>query len=105
MATYDRYSQFRDNGEILKVPFIKIPKSENDYHEVYRRNQTRLDLLSYQYYDDPGYAWLIMQANPECGALEYSIPDGAVLRIPMPLNEVLLTYRNNVEKYFRENGE
>lgn len=105
MATYDRYSQFRDNGGIMKIPFIKIPESDNDYHEVYRRNQTRLDLLSYQYYGDPGYAWLILQANPEYGALEYAIPDGSILRIPMSLNEALQAYRNNVDKYFKEYGE
>lgn len=66
-TTYDRYSKFRRDGNILHVPFIEIPARSTDYYTYYKAGQTRLDLLSYQYYSDPNYDWLIMQANPEYG--------------------------------------
>ena len=65
MACYDRYSKFRQNGTILHVPFIPIPVRSTDYYTYYEVGKTRLDLVSYQYYGDANYDWLILQANPE----------------------------------------
>ena len=96
---YDRYNKFRMNGDTLFPPFISIPVKETDYYEVYKKGKTRLDLLSYEYYKDPDYAWLIMQANPEYGSLEFMIPDNAQLRIPYPLNITLSQYESDVENY------
>lgn len=96
---YDRYEKFRQNGKILIVPFIQIPKFDSDYYEVYKQGQTRLDNLSYQYYNDPNYDWLIMLANPEYGSMEYSIPDGATLRIPHPLSSALSAYIDGIDTY------
>ena len=98
-TTYDRYSKFRRDGNILHVPFIEIPARSTDYYTYYKAGQTRLDLLSYQYYSDPNYDWLIMQANPEYGSLEFTIPDGAKLRIPFPLDTVIAQYNRDVDKY------
>jgi hypothetical protein len=99
MASYDRYYKFRKNGSILHVPYIEIPKRSTDYYTYYRVGKTRLDLLSYQYYGDANYDWLIMQANPEYGSLEFKIPDGARLRIPYPLDSVISQYNNDVDVY------
>ena len=103
MATYDRYTQFRQDGEIKVVPFGKIPKKSTDYFETYRRGKTRLDIISYNYYNDSGYAWLIMQANPQYGSMEYEIPDGSQLRIPFPLSQSLEDYRASIEEYNKLN--
>jgi hypothetical protein len=59
----------------------------------------RLDKISYDNYDSPDYAWLIMLSNPEYGSIENFIPDGVVLRIPYPLNETLNTYLDDINKY------
>lgn len=99
MATYDRYSQFRGDGDITIVPFGKIPNKPTDFFEVYRKNETRLDILSYNYYNDANYGWLILQANPEYGSMEYEIPDGVTLRIPYPLSETLSDYRASIDIY------
>ena len=40
-----------------------------------------------------------MMANPEYGSLEFNIPDGAVLRIPYPLNITIENYNNAIEIY------
>lgn len=97
--SYDRYSKFRGNGTIGVVPFIPIREKSSDLYDYYKEGETRLDLLSYQYYDDPNYDWLIMQANPQYGSLEYKIPDGSRLRIPYPLDTTIIQYNNDVDAY------
>lgn len=105
MASFDRYSKFKLDGAFKKVPFIPIEEKNTDVYTYYERGKTRLDLLSYQYYNDANYDWLIMQANPQYGSLEFMIPDGARLRIPYPLNITLNQYNASIEKYFELNGE
>lgn len=102
--SYDRYNSFRMNGDILLTPFIPIPEKESDVYEIYEKGKTRLDLLSYQYYKDPDYAWLILQANPQYGSIEFMIPDKALLRIPYPLNVTITQYEGDIEKYKQFNS-
>lgn len=99
MNTYDRYCKFRENGTIKPVPNIRIPKLQTDYYETYIAGKSRLDLISYEYYKNPNYDWLIMMANPEYGSMEFDIPDGTQLRIPYPLDEVLQIYNVLVDNY------
>jgi hypothetical protein len=99
--SYDRYRKFRRNGVIEVVPGIRLSDKISDLFEVYKLNESRLDIISYNYYGDPNYDWLIMMANPEYGSLEYLIPDGATLRIPYPLDDTLREYETKVEKYKR----
>lgn len=99
MATYDRYSRFRKNGEVGFVPFVNIGERDTDYFEVYEKNKTRLDILSYNYYKDANYGWLIMLANPEIDGLEYAIPDKTTLRIPYPLGAAIQSYVQALEDY------
>ena len=101
--SFDRYSQFRVGNGFNMVPFGEIPKSSTDIYEVYRKRKMRLDQLSSQYYDSPDYAWLIMQANPEYGSMEFEIPDGAELRIPYPLNVSIDSYELSIRKYYELN--
>lgn len=99
MSNFDRYASFKANGKIGIVPFIKIPVKGTDVYIKYDKRTMRFDRLSYQYYKDPNYGWLILQANPQLGSLEEFIPDGSVLRIPMPLEEVLNNYINGINDY------
>lgn len=101
---FDRYSQVRNGNEIGLVPFVEIPVKNTDRYETYRKGSTRLDQLSYQYYDSPDYAWLIMQANPQYGSMEFAIPDGSELRIPYPLNSTLDDYQKGIETYKKLNS-
>ncbi len=94
--TYDRYKQFRVNGIIQVVPGITLDHKDTDYFETYILGQSRLDIISNDYYGDPNYDWLIMLANPEYGSLEYKIPDGATIRIPYPLSATLENYNNKI---------
>ena len=74
---------------------IKMPTDYYVHHDV----NTRLDMLSYDYYGDPNYGWLIMQANPEYGSLEFKIPQNALLRIPFPLELAITNYNEGIRKY------
>lgn len=104
MSSYDRYSKFRNDGKIEIVPFAKIRKRNTDFYETYRKNKTRLDTLSYQYYKDSSYGWLILQANPEVGSMEYEIEDKTTLRIPYPLSDAIKDYEEGIDEYYRLNG-
>lgn len=97
--SYNRYKSFITDGTYQKVPFIEVPTSNSDFYVYYEANKSRLDLLSYQYYGDANYGWLILQANPEVGSLEFRIQDKTRLRIPYPLDAAIQGYENNIKKY------
>lgn len=99
MANFDRYSMFKSDGKVSIVPFVSIRKKNSDKQVVFNKNTMRLDKLSYEYYETPDFAWLIMQANPEYGSIENFIPDGVVLRIPYPLEETINTYLDDITTY------
>ena len=96
---YNRYKSFVMDGTYTKIPSIEIPQSSGDFYVYYELGKTRLDLLSYQYYGDPNYGWLIMQANPSVSSLEFNIPNGTRLRIPYPLDIAIQGYEDNIKKY------
>jgi hypothetical protein len=56
-------------------------------------------MISYQYYNDSSYGWVIMQANPQYGSIEFEIPDMVTLRIPYPLSQSIQDYRASIEEY------
>ena len=70
---------------------------------IYEKGKTRLDLLSYQYYGDADFAWLIMQANPQYGSIEFLIPDKVQIRIPYPLGTTLVKYEDDIDEYKNRN--
>lgn len=96
---FSRYKKFVENGNHKIVPFIKIKQRPTDFYVIYDRSKMRMDTLSYKYYKDPNYGWLIMQANPSYGSLEFNILDGKQLRIPYPLNDVLKQYEDDIDAY------
>ena len=103
MVTFDRYAQFREGNKINMVSFGEVPEKASDKYITYQKGVTRLDLVSYQFYDSPDYAWLILQANAKYGSMEFRIPDGVTIRIPYPLNSSLSDYQKSIEnnkKYY-----
>ena len=96
---YDRYRDFKKDGKVLTMPFIKLPTKSSD-RRVLTDNKTRFDKLSQQYYGNPYHGWLILQANPQFGGLENNIYDGAVLIIPFPLIPSLQDYKAALENHF-----
>jgi len=93
-AYYNRYQQFFINGEQTVVPFVPLPSKTSDQRYIYRTGFSRLDKVSQQFYGTPFFGWLILQANPEYGGLEWNIPNNSLLTIPYPLISSLQDYKN-----------
>lgn len=103
METFNRYDMLKREGVIGVVPHVKLNKKSSDYFETYVSGISRLDRISYEYYGDPNYDWLILTANPELPSMEFEIPNNTVLRIPYPLDNTLNEYmskiKQNLENY------
>lgn len=105
MAQYNnRYNDFEINGKQYTIPFIKLPNKSTDLFAEYSNNKSRLDKISQQYYGDPHHGWIIMLANPQYGGLEWSIPDGTMLRVPYPLNDTLTLYNTLLNNHLKMYG-
>lgn len=102
--SYNRYSDFTVDGIIKPIPFIKLTEKTSDKHEIYRKGVTRFDNLSNKYYKDSNYGWLILQANPEFGSLEFNIEDGKDIIIPYPLETSVKNYKEELAKYIKYYG-
>ena len=102
MENYDRYTYFRTNGIVGTVPFVKISSSVYDKYVRFDKDRMRLDNVSYEYYGNPNYAWLILQANPQVTSYEYNIPTGTTLRIPYPLTDAIVRYENEAKRLAEE---
>lgn len=77
-----------NGGDFLAPPFVVIPKRASDVPLPYYQGVSRLYLLSNDVYGSPHYEQLILLANPEWVS-EHDIPDGTMLRVPYPLENVL----------------
>ena len=101
----DRYQYFLEDGNFKVVPGIELPIKSTDKYVQFKKNKDRLDKMSQEYYDTPLFGWLILQANPSVGGLEFTIPDNSYLRIPFPLITSLQDYKSGVELYNLYYGE
>jgi len=97
---YNRYKEFLINGQQTVVPFVSLPSKGTDQRYIYKVAVSRLDKISQQYYNTPFFGWLILQANPEYGGLEWNIPDNSIITIPFPLVSSLQDYQNALNNYF-----
>ena len=102
---YNRYQNFIQNGNFRIVPGLEIPIKGTDKYIQFKKGKDRLDRLSDEYYGTPLFGWLILQANPTLGSLEFEIPDNSYLRIPFPLINSLQDYKRGVELYKLYYGE
>jgi hypothetical protein len=100
---YDRYKDFKKEGQVTTLPFIKI-RAKNSDKRIVTDNKTRFDKLSQTYYGNPYHGWLILQANPQFGGLEFDIPENTIIIIPFPLDKSLEQYQNQVDRYKRLYG-
>lgn len=103
MEYYNRYNKFTVDGTNKIVPYVKIPRYSTDLTVTFDKSKMRMDNLSYKYYGDANYGWMIMLANPQYGSMEFSIPDMVSLRIPYPLETALNRYESGIENYKKIN--
>jgi len=96
---FDRYQYFEEDGTFKIVPGLEIPIKGTDEYVQYKKGKTRLDKISDEKYGTPFFSWLILQANPLAGSIEFEIPDNFMLRIPLPLLSTLQDYKRSVDLY------
>ena len=97
----DLYKYLRNtNGEAINLPFINLQTNDSDRYEKYSRTKTesRLDVLSYKYYGDSKYRFLILLGNPNYME-EHEIEEGAIIRIPFPKDIYLDFIESQVRQY------
>jgi hypothetical protein len=97
---YNRYTDFTVDGKHIPIPYIPLKSKSTDKKIIYKVGRSRLDKISALYYDTPYFGWLILQANPAVGGLEWNIKDGQVLIVPYPLVASLQEYKKGVDEYF-----
>ena len=100
---FNRYNIFNVDGNIKPVPFIKLdPKSTDIIVPV--EEKTRFDILSQKYYGNGKHGFLILQANPEYGGLEFEIPIGTNIRIPFPFRDSLQELQDKIRTHIELYG-
>ena len=97
---YDRYEEFRFDGKMKILPFLRIPPKSTDIKVEYKGN-SRLDIISDDHYNNPNMGWLILQANPQYGSLESDLPIGEVVRVPFPLRPVLQEIESRINIFIK----
>ena len=102
---FDRYQYFIEEGEFKIVPGLEIPIKSTDKYIQYKRTKDRFDKFSQEYYNTPLFGWLILQANPSFGGIEFLIPDNFLIRIPFPLIPSLQDYKKAIDLYKLYYGE
>ena len=84
---------FKPTDPDSPTPSFTISERESDEYINYNYTD-RLDLIANRYYGNPEYWWLILAANEyHC---EFDIELGDVIRIPLPLVDVIREIRAQV---------
>lgn len=90
---FDFYKPLKENDSLKDMPPVEISLRRSDKYITYQSSKMRLDYIAGEIYKDETLWRLIMWANPEY-FLEFDIPDGAIIRVPYPLNDVLAEVNN-----------
>lgn len=97
---FNRYVGFLINGEQTVVPYVTLPGKPSDRSYFYRKNISRLDKISQEFYGSPYFGWLILVANPQYGGLEWNIPDNSLITVPYPLIASIQDYESQIKNHF-----
>ena len=71
--------------------YPEVPLSINDVY-VITNDGDRLDLLAYQYYNDPSLWWIISISNSDLPQNSLYLSPGTQLRIPLNYTDILAAY-------------
>lgn len=102
---FNRYNDFKINGELKTQPHIFIGELSSDKFIKFKKRFDRMDILSNRYYNNPYCGFLIMMANPHLGGLEFDIPNGTLIRIPFPLESAIERFNKEKNNYINLYGK
>ena len=95
---YNRYEIYRnEDGTTDQLPFVKLPQNNSDKYEIFKLGSTRFDKLAAKYYGNVFFDFLIMYGNPQYIS-EFDIEDGALIRIPFPLDKARSDYEDGLKQ-------
>lgn len=100
---FDRYGVFKVDGEVKTIPFIKLDEKPTDIRVTTKEN-TRFDKLSQRYYGNGKHGFLILQANPQFGGLEFDIPVGTTITVPFPFRQSLQELQDKIKRHIELYG-
>lgn len=100
---YNIYKTLIENGEVARLPSIKIPARSTDKSKIWNSSIDRMDVLSDRYYSTPYGGLFILLANPQFSN-ENDIPNGTFIRIPYPFNTVLQGFIDSMRIFQAKNG-
>ena len=84
ISRYGIYRQILDNDTNLYLETVNqttVDESDLDqFHEVLKEEENRLDIISYKYYGTPDYFWIIAMGNNLIDPM--IVKPGEILRIP-----------------------
>lgn len=93
MATFYK---FLKDIQTTNMPAVTISERDQDIKMNYNKNRTRLDRIAGEVYEDETMWRIILWANPQY-FYEFDIPDNAVIRVPLPKEEVLEEVRSQIQ--------
>lgn len=84
ISRYGIYRQIIDNDNNAYTETVNstpVAESDNDnYHEVLKEEENRLDIISNKYYGTPEFYWAIALAN---GYVDpFYVKEGTIIRVP-----------------------
>jgi hypothetical protein len=85
------------------IDFIKIPVLPTDEYIQYKVGVTVFDNLSFEYYGNSEYSYLIKNANPQ-KIFEFDFENGDIIRIPLPLQSAIDRYNISKNKLYTLNN-
>jgi phage tail protein X len=97
---FNRYNDINELKTSKGIRYYKntllpeIPRTSDDIY-VYTTSGDRLDLLSFKYYGDTGYYWILAAANPGLVRRDslYLTP-GKQIRIPQDIQTIISNFES-----------
>ena len=86
-----------DIKNAYNMPPMEITPRRTDLSFEYSKSSNRFDRIAANVYGDDELGVLIRWANPEYD-LEFDIPNGSVIRVPLPLDAVLEEVFDKIER-------
>lgn len=95
---YNRYKKVIANGRTIPIiPFIRIPDKNTDEQIIWKKGETRIDIISNKYYGTPYGGWLILLKNGFFD--ENEIPNNTFLIVPFPFEKTIQNYVDELNRY------
>lgn len=95
----EEFIDFNGDKRYTSTYYPFIPYRDSDIYLISKRSD-RLDLLAHTYYGNHRLWWVIARAN-DLGKGSLNVPPGIRMRIPYPVNSLIIDEAKQLEDYGR----